>query len=85
MLALAITESVLLATSHAYREQGGREPAWVAAFLTGTRSLLGQVADAGPVALTRAQLDRPGTTLQPALDRRQHLEADYAATGTVPA
>jgi hypothetical protein len=84
MLALAVTESFLLASILAHQEQDAGEPDWVAAFLTGSRSVLGQVSGSGPVALTHAQLERPRPNLQLALDRLHQLEAGYAATGNAP-
>jgi hypothetical protein len=74
-LALAFTQSFLLATTLARQEADWAEPGWVDELLEEERSSLLQVAGYGPVPLTRAQTARPRLHVQRHIERLLALEA----------
>src|SRR5215207_9410174 len=74
-LALAFTQSFLLATTIAHQESGWAERGWVDELLAEERSSLLQVAGYGPVPLSSAQTARPRLNVQQAIERLHELEA----------
>jgi hypothetical protein len=85
MLALAFTQSFLLATTLAHQEPGWSERGWVEELLAEERSSVLQVAGYGPVPLSRAQIARPRLNVPQAIGRLRELEAQATAAGTTRA
>ena len=75
MLALAFTQSFLLATALAHQEPRWGEHGWVAELVAAERSSLLQIPGYGPVPLSRAQMERPRLNVQQTIARLLELEA----------
>lgn len=84
MLALAFTQSFLLATTLAHQEHDWAERGWVEELLAEERSSVLQVAGYGPVPLSRAQMARPRLDVQAAIDRLRELEARSGSVDRPP-
>jgi hypothetical protein len=82
MLALAFTQSFLLATTLAHQEPGWAARGWVDELLEEERSSRLQVASYGPVPVSRAQAARPRLDVQQAIGRLRELAARATAETT---
>ena len=80
MLALAFTQSFLLATALAHQEPRWGEHGWVAELVAAERSSLLQIPGYGPVPLSRTQMARPRLNVQQTIERLLELEVRATAS-----